>query len=253
MNIAIRDLSFFRGERAILQNINADFADRSITALTGGNGCGKSTLLKLIAGLLKYQQGSITLNGRELNSFSPRQLARKRAILLQNPYAPPEMKVKELLRLSRYAFGNNSKYDHKIISQALNDTGCTKLAERKTGTLSGGELRKVFLAMALAQEPEVLLLDEVEAGMDAGFCCQLPEFLRQLVAQRNLSVVMVMHDLDLALHCATDILGIADRHITLQTANNKDAIDQLNKFVNGTMCISLERDGSIGAKLNYLK
>ena len=129
----------------------------------------------------------------------------------------------------------------------------TGYEERKVDTLSGGQQQRVAIARAIVNEPEVLLLDEVEAGMDAGFCCQLPEFLRQLVAQRNLSVVMVMHDLDLALHCATDILGIADRHITLQTANNKDAIDQLNKFVNGTMCISLERDGSIGAKLNYLK
>jgi ABC-type cobalamin/Fe3+-siderophores transport system ATPase subunit len=89
--------------------------------------------------------------------------------------------------------------------------------------------------------------------MDAAFCGQLPKFLHKLVAERRLTVIMVMHDLDLALHCATDILGIAGNKIGLSVKNSADAIEELNNFFHGTMSISPEHDGSIGAKLNYLK
>ncbi len=253
MTVYIRNLSFFRNKRPILQNIDAGFADRSITAVTGSNGSGKSTLLKLIAGLLRPASGEITFDGKNINTFSAGSLAQKRAILLQNPYAPPEMSVFELLKLARFAMNGSRKHDRPAIDRALSDAGCADLTGRKTGTLSGGELRKVFLAMALAQEPELLLLDEVEAGMDAAFCGQLPRLLQKLVAERNLTVIMVMHDLDLALHCATDILGIADNKIGLSVENSANAVEQLNNFVNGTMRISMEHDGSIGAKLNYLK
>ncbi|MBR7121152.1 MAG: ABC transporter ATP-binding protein [Lentisphaeria bacterium] len=251
MSVTIRNLSFFRGNTPVLQEINADFADNSVTAIIGGNGSGKSTLLKVMAGILKYSAGSLLLDSREVASFPVKVLARKRAILLQNPAAPPELSVNELLKLARFAFDTGKKYDQDVIDKALADTGCTALAGRRIGTLSGGEFRKVFLAMALAQEPELLLLDVVEAGLDADFCRKLPALLRKLIVERHLTVVMVMHDLDLALHCATDILGIADGKIRLAVKNSADAADQLKAFTSGAMHISTGPDGHLNARLNY--
>ena len=251
MNIRIDQLFFNRTEKNILSNITLTIPDKEITVISGSNGCGKSTLLKLIAGIETPDAGKIFFDEENIAGFSPAQLARKRAILLQNPQFPGTMTADELLKLSRFAFNSGNSADQQAIEKALSDAGACQWRNRKLHTLSGGEMRKVFLAAALAQEPELLLLDEVEAGLDADFCSKLPTLLKKLQHERNLTVVMVMHDLDLALHCAGNFLALKDGEVEFfSPVNAADFPAKLNRFAGNCYHLSTV-DGSIRAAYKF--
>lgn len=239
MNIKVADLSVTFNGRKILDHIDIDFPDRKITALIGGNGSGKSTLAACIAGIKKDFDGMVLYDSVPVKKYSPRQLAQKRAILLQNPFAPAAMRVDELLDLGRFA----GKSGSKCIDKALAEVGCTGLLTRCIGTLSGGERRKIFLALALVQEPELLILDEVESGVDNEFLRALPDLLKALQYERALTVIMVTHQLDLALHCADRIIGLKNGTAKLLAADKKS----LCEFTEGNIEFITAPDGSLRA------
>ena len=221
MNISVNDLVVKFNKKVILDRMSVKFPDGWVSVICGGNGSGKSTLLKTVAGLVKNSGGSVTYDNCDVKTFSPCHLARKRSVLLQNPSFPAAMRAGELLKLGRYAFSAGKKADECAIFQALSDAGCEDLVDRQLGTLSGGELRKVFLALTLAQEPELLLLDEPEAGLDAGFCSAFPALLKKLVSERKLTVIMVMHNLDLALQCADKLVLLENGRAVLDMPVNE--------------------------------
>lgn len=253
MNITLKNLCITREKRRIIDDLSLEFHSGEISVICGGNGSGKTTLLKTISGILKPESGKIRYDGIDIAGIPLKLLARKRAIMMQTPQVPDSLTVNELLHLSRYAFSDSKNADRAAVMRALRDTGIEDFAGRKLATLSGGELRKTFLAMALAQEPELLLLDEIDAGVDSRFRSTFPALLKKLRCERNLTVIMVMHDLDLALHCADRLIGLADGKLRLVTANTPDAADAINEFTAGTMHISAGAGGSLRALPRYQK
>ncbi|MBE6389838.1 MAG: ABC transporter ATP-binding protein [Lentisphaerae bacterium] len=248
MNISISGLTVQAGRKTILDNISGTFPSGKITVITGHNGCGKSTLLKALAGILPVKCGNIFLDGQEITAISPIHLARKRAIMLQHPAVPALMTVREYLRLARYAQKKDKKEDIQALEQALADTASDHLAGRFLDTLSGGELRRIHLAFALAQNPELLLLDEPEAGLDAASKAGLPKLLKKLQQQRQLTIIAVIHDLDMALHCADELTGMQNGSISWQTRLDIPELPEiLQKFTGGNFDFFTGKDGSLRA------
>lgn len=248
MKLKLENISCIRNSRKVLDQISASFGGNRITAVTGHNGSGKSTLLRIIAGLWKPDSGKVFYDQTEIRELTVPELARLRAIVLQNPHIPDNMTVYDLLSLGRFARRSSKKVNDAAICRALADTACTELTHRRAGTLSGGELRRVFLALALVQEPRLLLLDELEANWDAEFRRNCPALLNHLRRERDLTIIMVTHDLDLALHCADDILGLQNGKVTLSTALNKpDTVEKLQKFTGENFDILTGQDGFLRA------
>ena len=204
MKLSADRLTVRLGGRTILHEVGAQFPESGITLVIGGNGCGKSTLLKTLAGILSPVDGTVTLGGTPLARLSRKETARRCAILLQEPYAPPELSVRELTALGRFPYGGGAD----AVARAMEAAGVSELAGRKLGTLSGGEKHKAFLARALAQESGVLLLDEPEAALDAAARDELLHTLKRLRDERGLTVVMAVHDLDFGLGAADMVCGL---------------------------------------------
>ena len=252
MNIFARSISLQAGKKTILSDISTTFADGQTTVIYGSNGSGKSSLLKIIAGLQKPSTGEVRYGEKVLNEIPAKALAVIRAIVLQNPPLPSGMRVGELLSLARYAFNTGKKADRNAIEKAVADAGCEKFIDRRMETLSGGEIRRVYLALALAQNPEILLLDEPEANTDAGFHAAFPALLKQLRSQRDLTVIMVTHDLDLALKCADRIIGLNSGSIVFSSdINAPDLQETLTGFTGNSKELFRDDSGSLRAIARY--
>ena len=208
MKLSAEHLAVRLSGREILHDVSVEFPEERVTLILGGNGSGKSTLLRALAGILPASGGEVRFDGVPLSGMSRREAARRCAILLQDPYAPPEISVAELAALGRFPHGGRRARTREAVRQALAETGLTALADRRIDTLSGGERRKAFLARALAQETELMLLDEPEAALDAAARHELLITLRKLRRTRRLTVVMAVHDLDFALGAADLICGL---------------------------------------------
>lgn len=173
-----------------------------MTALLGPNGAGKSTLFRLIAGALKPEQGTICLAGTPATALSPRQRARQLAVVPQALAIPPGYTVREVVAFGRTAYAPMlaalTATDRRTIDRALILTDTARLADRQFGTLSGGERQRGLLAMALAQEPHLLLLDEPTAHLDIHYQVDMLDLLLQLHAAGEITVLVTLHDLNLA-------------------------------------------------------
>ena len=206
--IELHDIAFAYGRgQMLLQNMNCGFARGRLTALLGPNGCGKSTLLKLAAGLLSPASGEVLLAGRPLNQYKPREVARYVSLLGQLG-RQSELTVRQLAELGRYphcAWGGLRAEDRRSVVQALELAGVVELGDRRLSTLSGGQLQRAYIALALAQDADVVLLDEPTAWLDISARFEIMQLLRQLCADGK-TVAVVMHELDLALEFADELL-----------------------------------------------
>ncbi len=176
----------------------------------GPNGSGKSTLLRLLAGLARPERGSVTLDGREAHLLDPRRRARRVAVVRQHTAPVFPSTVEQFVLLGRYPFrdrfGFETGEDQRAARAAMEATQICSLANRRTDEISGGEMQRVVLARALAQEPEVLLLDEPTASLDLVFQVELLRMICRLMREQNLGVVAVMHEVNLASQFADYIL-----------------------------------------------
>ena len=201
------------GERSVLTGVDLDVAPGELVALLGANGSGKTTLLRAAAGVLPPRSGSVELFGRPLAGWSRRELARAVAVLPQSTDLPDGFKVSEVVNLGRIphatrAFGPGPD-DARAVGAALGDADAEDLADRPVRELSGGERQRVLLALALAQEPRLLVLDEPTLHLDLAHQLALLRLLLRLRASRGLTVIAVLHDLNLA-------AGLADRVVLLR-------------------------------------
>lgn len=216
--LSIHNLTIKINSKLILDNINLSFKQGKRTAIIGPNGCGKSTLLKAVSGLSRHYQGDIILDGQNINNLSRKKIAKKMAILPQGATAPADLTVNELVAYGRFPYrsllksGNNQK-DTEIIAQAMTKTKIDKFASRLVSTLSGGERQRTWIAMALAQQPQILLLDEPTTYLDIAHQLEVMQIISELNKQENMTIIMVLHDINHARMYADDIIILKDKHV----------------------------------------
>ncbi|MEV1048090.1 ABC transporter ATP-binding protein [Streptomyces sp. NPDC049916] len=210
-------LTFGYPGRPVLRGVDLSVRAGELVALIGLNGCGKSTFLKLAAGLLTPSAGRVLLEGDDVTRLSRRTAARRVALLHQAAPAVPGLTVRQLVRQGRYAtrgpLGMLREGDDEVTSRALADVGVTAWADRPVDALSGGERQRVRLAMALAQDARVLFLDEPTTYLDLRHQLEVLQTVVRLRAERRLTVVMVLHDLNHAARFADRIVALREGRV----------------------------------------
>ncbi|REK71344.1 ABC transporter ATP-binding protein [Paenibacillus paeoniae] len=199
-------------ERKIVQNLNISIPQGKITALVGANGSGKSTILKTMARIMNPSKGSVLLDGKSIHKQSTKEVAKQLAILPQNPTAPDGLTVSELVAYGRFpyqkGFGSLSKEDRAIVKWAVESTGMADFADRPVDQLSGGQRQRAWIAMALAQETDILFLDEPTTFLDMAHQLEVLHLLQKLNEMNNRTIVMVVHDLNHAARYAHHMIAI---------------------------------------------
>lgn len=189
----------------------------AVTALVGPNGSGKSTLLKGVADKLTPERGSVLLDGRNISSYGSKELARRLGLLSQESTAPDSITVEELVYHGRYPhrgfFESVSSEDKQAVNQAIELAGCAHLRDREVGQLSGGQKQLAWIAMALAQDTDVLLLDEPTTFLDLHHQLEVMEIIETLREESEITVVIVLHDVQQAARIADEMVALKDGEI----------------------------------------
>jgi iron complex transport system ATP-binding protein len=196
--IACRELSAGYRKHKVLENVTLSVAEGQMLAVLGPNGAGKSTLLRVVTGLQPHTAGTVELFGRGLRQISPCERARLVAVVPQEVTTPMAFTVAELVALGRRRWGRPDARDRQVVEEALAYTDTLEVRERLYTELSGGEKQRAIIALALAQEPRLLLLDEPTAHLDINHRLEVLQLLERLNRERGLTVVMTSHDLNLA-------------------------------------------------------
>mgnify|MGYP001019741544 CR=1 FL=1 len=211
-SIATENLAVAYGENLVVDDLDMQIPQEKITSIIGPNGCGKSTVLKAVGRILKPKGGMVYLNGHDIRSLSTKEVAQKMAILPQSPQAPAGLTVGELVAYGRFphqrGFGKLKPEDKKIIQWALD---VTRLSEHETtavDNLSGGQRQRVWIAMALAQQTDLILLDEPTTYLDLAYQLEILELLFRLNREQGCTIVMVLHDLNLAARFSDYMIAI---------------------------------------------
>jgi iron complex transport system ATP-binding protein len=223
------EVSFaYFGGRPVLQDVSAVVRRGGLVGILGPNGSGKTTLLRLLGGLLRPGGGRVTLDGVDLAAIRRADAARRIAMVPQETQLAFEYTVLEMATMGRYphlrAFAIEGPGDLEIAREALRVTGTLELASRPFNTLSGGEKQRVVIAGALAQAPEVLLLDEPTASLDLAYQVEVRSILRTLNAERGLTIVVSTHDLNLAAALCDEII-LLDRGRVLAFGPTRAMLD----------------------------
>ncbi|NLV76883.1 MAG: ABC transporter ATP-binding protein [Tissierellia bacterium] len=217
MGILAKNLYVNYGEKEILKNISLEVKKGDIVSIIGPNGSGKSTLIKALSRCIKPVKGSVYIDNEDIFSLSTKQVARKMAILPQSKNTPADITVRELVSYGRYPhlkFGQRlGKKDYEIVDWAIERTKLKEFKNRYLSTLSGGEKQRAWIAMSLAQKPEILLLDEPTTFLDISYQLEVLELVEELNKSLNLTVLMVLHDLNQAARYSDNILVLKDGEI----------------------------------------
>jgi iron complex transport system ATP-binding protein len=211
------DAGYPATESLVLQRLSLEIGDGDIVALVGPNGSGKSTLLRALGRVLKPRRGTVYLDGRAMREWPTREVARRLALLPQGPTLAADLTVGELVWLGRSPhqgiLGLPTRADHEAVREAMRETGIDAMTSRRVSELSGGERQRVWVAMALAQQPQVLLLDEPTTFLDLNHQLEVLDLIRYLNREHGLTVVMVLHDLNQAARYARRIVALKEGEI----------------------------------------
>lgn len=207
-------------DRIIVEDLNLSIPKGKITALVGANGSGKSTILKAMVRILKPKDGTVYLDGQAIHKQPTKKVARQMAILPQSPEAPSGLTVRELVSYGRFpyqsGFGTLNEEDRRMIEWALEVTGMTIFADRPVDNLSGGQRQRAWIAMALAQGTELLLLDEPTTFLDMAHQLEVLKLLQKLNSEEGRTIVMVVHDLNHASRFAQHMVAIKKGTVTAE-------------------------------------
>jgi len=211
--LAAEDLTLGYGDRVVVESLDLVVPPGRITVIVGANACGKSTLLRSLSRLLVPRRGRVVLDGREVHRMPAKELARTLGLLPQSPIAPEGITVLDLVCRGRHphqgVFSRWNAKDDEAVAAALEATRTTDLADRPVDELSGGQRQRVWIAMALAQQTDLLLLDEPTTFLDASHQIEVLDLLTDLNRTRGTTIVMVLHDLNLAARYADHLIAVA--------------------------------------------
>ena len=218
MELSVKDITVAIEKKVILQGVSLTFSSGKRTAIIGPNGAGKSTLLKTISGSMKPSTGQVLLDGEDVRTMKRKQIARKLAILPQGMTAPPDTTVEQLVDYGRFPYrgllgAEDARADREAVAWAIDATHLAPLCEQQVMTLSGGERQRAFLAMALAQQPEILLLDEPTTYLDIAHQLEVMNIITEINRRYGMTIIMVLHDINHALQYADEIVVIKDHGI----------------------------------------
>lgn len=206
--------------KIVVKEFSIEIVQGEIISLIGPNGSGKSTILKVLSRLMNSVEGSVYLDGCNIHKMASKEVAKKLSILSQHQSSPPDFTVEELVSYGRMPhrkwFEARTKEDEQIVKWALKQTRVYDLRERSINSLSGGERQRAWIAMALAQKPKILLLDEPTTFLDICHQIEIMELINKLNKELNLTVVMVLHDLNQALRYSNRIVVIKDGKFVVQ-------------------------------------
>jgi len=200
--------------RTIVQGISLVLPSNQISVIIGANACGKSTLLKTMARLIKPESGLITLDGVSIDKISPKRLARVVGLLPQSPIVPEGITVADLIGRGRFPhqslFSGWTKQDYAAVAEAMEIMKITELANRSIDELSGGQRQRVWIAMALAQQTDILFLDEPTTFLDITYQIEILDLLTDLNRKHGTTIVMVLHDINLSARYAHHIFALRE-------------------------------------------
>ncbi|WP_166239104.1 ABC transporter ATP-binding protein [Paenibacillus turpanensis] len=215
-----KQLTLGYGEQLIIDNLDLRIPTGQITVFIGSNGSGKSTLLRSMARLLKPISGSVLLNGKDIRDLPTKQIAKQLAILPQTPTAPEGLTVYSLVKQGRYPHQNMfhiwTKEDEQHVQNALQATRLTQFADRPVDSLSGGQRQRAWIAMTLAQNCPIVLLDEPTTYLDLSHQIDVLDLLYDLNEQQQRTIVMVLHDINLACRYAHHIVAVKNKTVVAQ-------------------------------------
>ncbi|MCM6763023.1 ABC transporter ATP-binding protein [Rathayibacter sp. ZW T2_19] len=212
-SLAIDSVTLAYDERVVVDGLSLQVPTGAISVIVGANACGKSTLLRAMARLITPRTGAVLLDGRAIHKLPTKQVATQVGLLPQTPIAPEGIAVSDLVARGRYPhrgwFGRGSSADDDaIVEDALRATGTLEIADRPVDELSGGQRQRVWIAMALAQRTDVLLLDEPTTYLDVSHQIEVLDLLTDLNRSRGTTIVIVLHDLNLAARYADHLFAV---------------------------------------------
>lgn len=238
--IETKNLTLSYGNTIIIDGLDLNITKGEITVFIGGNGCGKSTLLRSIARLLKPKTGVVVLEGNAIAKMSTKDVAKQMAILPQTPIAPEGLTVLQLVKQGRFPYQTWLKQwteeDEEKVNNALAATGIENLKDRLVDSLSGGQRQRAWIAMTLAQDTDIILLDEPTTYLDMTHQIEILDLLFELNEKKKRTIVMVLHDLNLACRYAHNIVAIKEGKIFEQGKPEYVINSNLVKKVFGMEC-----------------
>lgn len=213
----VKNLDFSYGKEKVLDDVSLKVKRGKITTIIGANGCGKSTLFNVMTKNLKPQKGSVYLDGTDINKISLKSFARRAAIVHQYNTAPYDTTVETLVGYGRLAYSqfgiSDKEEDEKYISYALEATELTELRSCNIAELSGGQRQRVWIAMALAQNTDILFLDEPTTYLDIKYQIEILRLIKTLNEKHNMTIVMVLHDINQAAFYSDEMIAMKDGKI----------------------------------------
>jgi iron complex transport system ATP-binding protein len=231
-------------DRVVADGLSVEIPDGSFTVIVGPNACGKSTLLRALSSMLRPKAGTVYLDGQAISSQPSKQVARTLGLLPQSPIAPDAITVSDLVARGRYPHQGLlrqwSPDDARAVAEALAATATTELADRAVDELSGGQRQRVWLAMALAQETPILLLDEPTTFLDIAHQIEVLDLCADLREERGHTMVAVLHDLNHACRYATHLIAMRDGRIVAEGAPSDIVDAALVEAVFGLPCQVIE-------------
>lgn len=216
MKFELQNISGGYEKTSVLENISLEINHGEFVSILGPNGCGKSTLLKIAGRLQKPFSGNVLLDGMNIKGIPGKELAKRIAILPQSAEIPAGITVEELISFGRYPYRESASARKKHVLEAMEETEITALRHRIVNSLSGGERQRARLAMTLAQAPELLLLDEPTTFLDLRCQFEILELIKKLNRERNISVLVVLHDLSLASLHSDKMILLKEKQIRYQ-------------------------------------
>ncbi len=222
---SLKQASFQIGSLEILVPFDLDFVAGEVTSLLGHNGSGKSSLIKMLSRQNQTASGKVTLEGKIIDDYSPKEFAKKVAYLPQHPPITDGVTVRELVMFGRYPWkgvlGRYTAEDYQLVEDAIKRVGLQPFAERFVSTLSGGERQRAWVAMLLAQQSECILLDEPTSALDVTHQYELLKLIRELNQSLGLTVIMVIHDVNMAARFSDRLVALKRGRIVVDARQKR--------------------------------